>query len=403
MGLFRRGGDDQRSISYQDVWGRGGDWKSSNQKYTGLDALKISTVVACVRRRSSLLSQLPFEAYRNDADGFAVPMPRQPVLIENPSAHVSRSAWIAQMSVSRDLWGNAFGWISSRDGGGYPTAVDWLNPDNVMAYTESGVSMAVRFRVNGAEVPPDSIMMIPSLLLPGSPIGIPPLQYSGLIDLGNMAQKFGSDWFRNGAVPSSILYSDRVLDEDEAQRIRDVTVKSWRNRTPAVLGSGLRLESVKVDSAGTSEGFLDTSRQVQAEICQVFGVPVQAFGISTGGTSLTYANLEQQTQSELVTGLNSDIVALQEHLTAALPRPQFVKANPAALLRSDVKTSYETLAIGIAAKFLTIDEARAKLDMPPMPEATPVDSTPADHMPTEPNDPNPPPMADNTADTTKGP
>lgn len=291
---------ESRSSSYQDVWGSGGDWAGSAgvDKYSAHNALGLSTVVGCIRRRSSLLAQIPFRSFRTDADGFAVEVQKQPMLLMRPSAHVTRSEWLTQMSISRDLFGNAFGWISARDAAGYPTSVDWLSPPHVQPTTDGGISQALTYRVNGQVVPSEQILLIPSsLILPGSPLGIAPLQYSGLVELGKMAQKFGSDWFRNGAVPSQLIYSDMELTADEAEAIRSRVSNSWRARKAAVLGSGLRVESVVTDKQSTAEGFLSTQRMVQSEICNVFGVPPEAFSISTGGSSLTYANREQQIQA----------------------------------------------------------------------------------------------------------
>ena len=368
MGLFRRA--ELRSISYQDVWGSGGDWSAAQgvDKYSVSNALGLSTVIGCVRRRAALLSQVPFKSYRTDADGFMVEVPVQPLLLTSPSVHVTRSEWFTQLSLSRDLYGNAYGWIAETDSDGFPASVDWLDPATVAPFMEDGTSsQRLRFKVNGYEVPASSILMVPSsLLLPGSPVGVAPLTYSGLVELGKLAQKFGSDWFRNGAVPSSLIYADAPLDEAEALKLKEAVVSSWRSRKPAVLGSGLRVESVKTDAASTSEGFLNTQRMVQAEICNVFGVPPEAFGINTGGSSLTYANREQQTQAELVVSFNDDIVKIEEHLTRATPPDQVVKASTGALLRSDLPTRYASYATGITAGFLTVDEARALEERRPL-------------------------------------
>lgn len=55
-----------------------------------------------------------------------------------------------------------------------------------------------------------------------------------------------------------------------------------------------------------------------------------------------------------------------------------------AFLRSDIKTRYESYAIGIGAGFLLVDEVRAKEDLAPLPPssvpapvASPVEPAPA--------------------------
>ena len=49
-----------------------------------------------------------------------------------------------------------------------------------------------------------------------------------------------------------------------------------------------------------------------------------------------------------------------------MPKPQRVRFNTDALLRSDLKTRYEAHAIALSNGFLTVDEVRQLEDMPPM-------------------------------------
>ena len=121
--------------------------------------------------------------------------------------------------------------------------------------------------------------------MPGTPLGISPLERSGLIELSHRAQDFGRDWLKNSAVPAAILYADAELDAESAERIRASVTSSWRKRRPAVLGSGLRYEKVGVDADESQ--FLDTMRHVQVDICQTFGIPPEEIGIASSGSSVT--------------------------------------------------------------------------------------------------------------------
>lgn len=365
MGLFRR--TEQRAISYQSVWGTGGDW-TPETRYGIADGLKLSAVVACVNLRANLIGQLPIAAYQAGPDGQSLQMATQPRLIEAPS-RVPRSYWLRQMSVSRDLWGNAFGSIVSRDAAGYPTGVEWMNPAKVEVDESDPARLRVRY--NGQEFPADDLLVVPGFPVPGSQLGISPLERSGLIELSHRAQDFGRDWFRNGAVPSVMLKaSNAELTPEQAEGVRDTVMSNWRKRRPAVIGSGWDVDTIDV-KADESQ-FLATMRHVQVDICQTFGVPPEEIGIASSGSSVTYANREQRASAILVNTLNAELVLIQEVLTAALPRPQFVRFSTGALLRSDLAARYTSYATALNGPqpFLTVDEVRQLEDLGPMPPAS---------------------------------
>lgn len=354
--LFRRS-PESRAVSYQNVWGTGGDVTSERA-----DELAMSAVIGCVGLRARYLSQLPFDAYQVGPDG--LPVAVQNPFIAAPSGKVVRSVWIQQMSISRDIWGNAVGAITGVDRLGFPTGVEWLNPSTVVLDESSGRLVV---KVNGKVFDGAGVVIVPSVVLPGSCVGISLLRRSGLVNLAKRAQDFGSDWFQNGAVPSSIIKVDREIDEDEATVIRDRVASSWRKRRPAVIGSGLTVEHVKIDA--NESQFLETMRHVQVDICQIFGVPPEKIGVAAAGSSVTYSNREQRTQDMLVDSINADLVVIQEHLGQLTPRPQFVRFNTGALVRSDLTTRYAAHAVALAAGFLTVDEVRRLEDLSPLPQA----------------------------------
>jgi HK97 family phage portal protein len=372
MGLFRRN-VEQRAISFQSVWGTGGDW-APESRYGIADGLKLSAVVACVNLRANLIGQLPIAAYQSDKSGQSVAMSPQPRLIEAPS-RLPRSYWLRQMSISRDLWGNAFGSIVSRDAAGYPSGVEWLNPAKVEVDESDPVRLQVRY--NGQPFPAGDLFIVPGFPVPGSQLGISPLERSGLIELSHRAQDFGRDWFRNGAVPSVMLKaSNAELTPEQAEGVRDTVTSNWRKRRPAVIGSGWEVDTIDV-KADESQ-FLDTMRHVQVDICQTFGIPPEEIGIASSGSSVTYANREQRASAILVNTLNAELVLIQEILTASLPRPQYVRFATGALLRSDLAARYQSYATALngTQPFLTVDEVRQLEDLGPMPPASPTPPAP---------------------------
>lgn len=366
MGLFSRRAASPapqvRAISYQDVWGKGytpDDMATAE----GREALKLSVVQGCVRLRSNLLAQLPLRALRAAAGGGTEEVASK--LLDRPSQRLpGRTLWLAQGQISRDLWGNAWGYVVSRDGAGWPTQVEWLPPWELTAQ-EPTLGAAPEVRLQGQPVDPERLVHVPGFTLPGTTIGMAPLDRAGLVELAKKAREFGRDFFNNGGVPSSILYSDKDLTQEAADDYRDNMMRSWRRRRPAVMGRGFKLEQVQVNPDESQ--FLTTLRHVQVDICMAFLVPPEELGIAQSGSSVTYANREQRQQQVLINGLNMDLATWQEALTAMLPRPQVARFNTGALLRSDFSVRAQAYALLVQAGIMAPNEAREFEDWPPLP------------------------------------
>lgn len=337
---------------------RGGD----DQVLSGTaDALRVSAVVACVGLRAGVFAQLPLKAYR-DVDGYARALDPQPDLFRMPSDVAVPSVWKTQMSISRDLWGFALGRVTAWDAAFYPKRVEWIDP-HVITYTVE--SQRVRWKIDNEPVDSSMLVHVPSrFVLPGNPVGMSPLEHSGLVELARRAQKFGHDWFKYGAVPSAILKSDAIMSQQDADALLDRIMDRWRRRQPAVIGSGLDYEQVSV--AANESQFLETARQVTADIALSFNLPPEKVGAAVAGSSITYANREQNQQQYLVDSINPDLVVIQESLDRHSPRGQYSRFNTGAFLRSDLKTRYDAYEIGIRSGFLTPNEARSLEEMEPM-------------------------------------
>lgn len=338
------------------------DAGSGSTRLSQFDALQVAAVVACVGLRSGAFAQLPLKAYR-DVNGVATPLDIQPLLMTSPSDSTVPSVWKTQMSISRDLWGFALGYITAFDRSMYPTQVEWFDPTKITSSSDGG---RIVWKLSGQKLDPSMVVHVPSRwVLPGNPVGMSPLEYSGLVDLSKRAQNFGRDWFRNGAVPSSILYSDATLTSVEADGILAKMKERWGRRQPAVIGAGMKYEAVSVNA--NESQFLETCRQAANDVAISFNMPPEKIGAAIAGNSITYANREQNQQQYLTDSINPDLVVVQESLDRHSPRGTYCKFSTGAFLRSDLAARYAAHEIGIRSRFLTPNEARALEEMGPLP------------------------------------
>jgi HK97 family phage portal protein len=135
-------------------------------------------------------------------------------------------------------------------------------------------------------------------------------------------------------------------------------------RRAAVLADGFKFQPVSVRPEESQ--FLDTQKFAVAQICRVYGLPPEMIA-AEAGNSLTYANVEQRSLDFLTYAINPWLVRLEAALTDLVPRGQYVKFNAGGLLRTDLKSRYESYEIGLRAGFLTVDEVRELEDRQALP------------------------------------
>jgi HK97 family phage portal protein len=364
-GLLRR---EQREISADEVIAlvnqrRLGGMKGFSKSVDEGTAMRHSAVWACVRLIAGVGSTLPIDAYRM-VGSESVPTPAADVLVD-PSVDVSPSVWRYQMWSSLLTAGNAYGLITEFTPSGFPRRVDMLNPAAVSWSDESGVWVC---KIDGQQVDrwPNGRLWHTAIFVPGGqPFGLSPIKYAARsINAGLEAEKFGGEFFTGGGHPSSIIYSEQNLTAEQAAGAKDAFVRATAGREPAVFGAGLRHEQIQINP--TDSQFLDSQRFTVEQIARIYGVFPEMIGAATSGSSVTYANREQRAADWLTYGLLPYLVPVEEALSSLLPRPQRVRANVSAVLRSDLSTRYQSYQTALAAGFLSVDEVRALEDLEPM-------------------------------------
>jgi HK97 family phage portal protein len=264
------------------------------------------------------------------------------------------------------LDGNAYGLVTETGVNGFPVTVEILDPMTVQWRHVEGewTTLINEKRIN--LWPNGPLWHMPMFSMPGMPMGQSPISASKqAIGSGISAEQFGAQFFDAGGNPNAIIYSDSELTPEQAQGIKGAFTNATQgNREPAIMGSGLKYERVQI-SPDESQ-FLDSQRFTVEQIARIYGIPPELIGAATSGSSVTYANREQRAADWLSFGLMPYLIPIEDALSTLVPRAQRVKFNVDGLLRSDLSTRYAAHAVGIGSGFLTVDEARAYEDLPPL-------------------------------------
>lgn len=357
MSLFAkpRPAQESRAITYQQVWGSGGDWMPAG--VTSADqAMRLAAVRACVRLIADSVASLPLDLYRRRPDGPTEQIaPSQ--LLTDPSTLVSQFDWVVQCVASLLLDGNAYGLITSRRIG-WPSSIEWLDPRTVEV---NRAGFRVTYKVDGVDVPAEDVVHVRNVVLPGAVKGISVVQQNAdVIRLGLEAQKFALDFFVGGGHPTGVIESDHKFEKGDGEAVSARFVDRSKKRGPVALGSGFKYRTIQETPDLTT---VEMSRMVAADIARCFGLQPENIGAS-GGSSMTYANVEQKTSDMVTFGLRPVFTRIERALTAQHPRPQFVRFNADAMVRTDLLTRYQAHEIGIRSRFLTQSEARDLEDLP---------------------------------------
>jgi HK97 family phage portal protein len=262
------------------------------------------------------------------------------------------------------LRGNLYGSVVARSGATLlPTQVELAHPDRMGVTAPQGV---IEYRLDGALQDPANVWHVKGFTLPGSVVGLSPVEYARQqVGLGLAVERYGATWFADGGVPpGTFKNTELTVEQEQADEIKGRLVNAIRTRQPIVHGKDWQFTPIAV--APEESQFIEAAKLNVAAIARIYGVPPEMLAAESGN-SLTYANVEQRALDFCTFGLRPWLVRLETAIGALLPRGQFIRFNPGGLLKATTKESYEALEIGIRSGLLTPNEARAKQDLPPLP------------------------------------
>ena len=355
---FRR--KEQRSISYQDVWGSG----SNPNVLTGGGperALRLAPVYAATRLLSDSVAAMPLKSYLGDGvSRLPIPSPR---IFSQPAAVGTRYDWLHRCMTSLTLRGNAYGLVVSHDANGWPDQVEWLHPDDV--HVEDNLAPVPVWYYKGRRMDPGQMFHIPAYTLPGQILGLSPIAYfATTTDTGLLAQQFGRDWFANGSTPSAVLETDQAIDKDAAGILKARFKEAAEGRDVVALGLGTKYRPISVPA--NESQFLETIKASANQIAAIYGVPPEKVG-GTTGNNLTYATVEQNSIDLLTWTLRPWLTRLEEALSQLRPPTEEVKFNADAMLRTDMLSRVQAHGMALDQGWRNRDEVRAIEDEAPLP------------------------------------
>lgn len=326
-------------------------------------ALRFAPVLAAVGMIADGVASLPLQAFRSMPDGSRRRVDL-PSLFRKPAATGTRYDWTHQAMVSLLLRGNAYGLIVAIDSTGYPTNVEWLHPDSVMVDERSG---RPTYFVNGRRVEASSILHVRGFTMPGSCVGLSPIEYYAMtVDAGLYAQKSSRDWYKNGQVPSAditITNDGEAVSAETARGFKDRYMAGVASGEPFVHGDNISIATIGVSAADAQ--WLDAVKANATLIAAIYKLAPEDIG-GERGSSMTYSTTELDEIKFQSRTLRPWVTRLEQTFYDLTPRPVYLRFNFDANIRTEVKTRWETHQIALTSGARTINEIREIEDLPPV-------------------------------------
>lgn len=365
---------EERSFAPVDIpgkWQPGMVWQANpSALVTSTDqAMRLSAVFACLRLLSEAVATLPLDTFRRFQGTRQAFRPRPEYLSFQPP-QVGRIDYLSQVMLSLLTDGNAYV-LTPRDRLGVPTDLIVLDPTKMTVGRKSG---RVVYSCGDEKLDPVfDLVHIKGMCLPGDVVGMSPISYAReTIGLGLAAQRFGTSFFDNSALPSAVISAPGEFGQPAADRFKAMWEQNHRgigsqNRI-GVLTGGATLEKVSI--APNDAQFLETRAFQVPDVARIFGVPPHLIADASNSTSWG-SGLAEQNLAFGQFSLRPWVDRIEEAhgrllTTHGLP-DVFVKLNMDALLRASLADRYAAYAVGIEHDFQTINEARRLEDLPPVP------------------------------------
>lgn len=330
-------------------------------------ALRSSAVWAALRVRADLVSTMPLDAYR-DIDGIRLQIDLPAVEWTNAGLQIDWHEAIAATQLDLDRCGNTFGVVTARTALGLPARIELVAYSDVSMMPPALGQTQWRYRIGGDTIDAANMWHERQYVVPGIPLGLSPVAYAAWsVGAYLSAQDFALSWFGSSATPTAVLRNkERIIPPDVAAETKTRYMASVAPGSVFVTGADWELSPL--NAANESNRYIETMQYGISDIARFFGVPADLIDGAAGGSSITYASITQRNLQLLVMHLGPAVTRRERALSGLLPKPRYIKFNRSSLLAMDPEARARKNQIEINSRTLTIDEARALEDRPPLTE-----------------------------------
>ncbi|WP_124041804.1 phage portal protein [Clostridium perfringens] len=362
------------SLSDSNFWERFGI--KLGFSISGKKALKENTVYICTKIRAESIGKLSLKVYKEREEYKEHEL--YYLLKYKPNPLMNSINFWKCIEAQRTLKGNAYAYIE-RNKKGQVTGIYPIDSDNVTKVIDennflSSLSKVWYIVIDNKGIKhklySDEILhFIGDITLDGL-IGIAPLEYlKCTVENGRATQEFVNKFFKNGLSTKGVIQYVGDLDE-KAKRTFRKEFESMSNglenaHSVSLLPLGYQFQPLSLSMADAQ--FLENSKLTKREIAAAFGM--KSYHLNDLERA-TFNNLTEQQKDFYITTLQPSLTNYEQEMQDKLfsqyetLKDVRVEFNVDTILRSDIKTRYESYRIGIQSGFLSPNEVRKKENLP---------------------------------------
>lgn len=357
-----------------------GAWQR-NQEWTTDTVLAHHAVYACITRIAQDLGKLRPQLMEQDKDGIwtVVENTAHSPVIRKPNRFQNHIQFKESWTISKYTHGNAY-ILLERDARRVVSAMYVLEPHRVTVLVSPDGSIFYNLKrdnLSGLEedeiaVPASEIIHDRINCLYHPLVGTSPIFACGAAaNMGLQIQNNSASFFGNGSNPSGILTSVATITPDKSKELSEI----WNARFSkhgsggvAVLGDSMKFEAMRMTAVDSQ--LIQQLGWSAETVCSTFHVPSWKIGL---GQMPAYTKTEFANQAYYSDCLQSPIeqweLCMDEALGFDTPtegRMLGVELDLDGLLRMDAASQVTTLREAVGGSILTVNEARQKVDKPPV-------------------------------------
>ncbi len=260
-------------------------------------AMRITTAQVCVKIISEDLASNAHEIFQQMPDSsmrLATEHRLWPILHDRPNPNMSASVFWGALVASAVGWGNGYAYIK-RDKAARVVALVPLKSGLTSPVKVNGELMYATTQTEtgqAAYIDPQNVLHIMGISFDGI-VGMNPIQTcKNAFGLALAAEKFGAQFFGNGARSTGVFTHPGILEDEAYEHLK----KSVRERangenalSPIILEEGIKWEQISIPPNDAQ--FIATRQFQRTEIAGLWRVPLHLVGDLTRATN---NNIEHQ-------------------------------------------------------------------------------------------------------------
>lgn len=382
-----------------NTWSVTSSSTSSNRRQVNIDSvIRNSTAMSCIEKKASTIGQLDFDIFYEDEEGDLVSYKQNKKsftrakrnfakhiyqLLCYPNEVQSSSSFLRQLSMSLDLYGEAYIYFERKDDAKIeelPIAMYILDPMYIQSVATN--SRYPKYQINSGNGSTNAFINLPetpngtylTYFNIGKVVKLPLQAISGintsvsspdLFELSNGADALASQVLINSAKVTKVFSTPNRLTEEQAKNLKKNLEESLTNiyskeKTNvggvAILSEDSKLENMPMPSIQDTD-LRELQKQAMERICGLYGVPKDL--ISLGDSKFNDSKVSwNQFNSTVIFPI---IKMIEEVLNRQLFRNNkelFLKFNIDNLIKGDLIDQANQVSLLVGKTIMTPNEAR---------------------------------------------